>query len=79
MKTAAMPLQQDTVVGSQSQPVGSTPHITIHAFCETATVAASARRAGNDRRLARAVTDVSEGGIGAAIAHCTVNPTPDVL
>ena len=79
MKTAAMPLQQDTVVGSQSQPVGSTPHITIHAFCETATVAASARRAGNDRRLARAVTHVSEGGIGAAVAHCTINPTPDVL
>ncbi len=80
MKNAAMPLQPDALIGlPQNQPVGRTPHITIRAFCETAAVAASTRRAANDRRLSRAVTEVGEGGIGAAVAYCTVNPTPDVL
>lgn len=80
MKHAPLLLQPDFLVGlPQNQPVGKTPHITLHAFCETPSVATSISRATTDRRLSRARTDVTMGGIGAAIAYCTDHPTPDVL
>lgn len=80
MKNAPLRLQPDALVGlPENQPSGRTPHISLHAFCETPVVAESMRRAANDRRLSRAITDVSLGGVGAAIAYCSGNPTPDVL
>lgn len=67
---ALLPLQQ---------PVGATPHIRLHAFCETPAVAASIGLAVRDRRLSRATSNVSLGGIRAAVAFCGANPTPHVL
>ena len=61
------------------QPVGGTPHIRLHAFCETQAVAAAMRHATGDRRLSRATAAVSMGGSRAAIAYCATNPTPHVL
>ncbi|MGV8986620.1 MAG: AAA family ATPase [Cypionkella sp.] len=80
MKYAPLqPRPDDLAVLPRQQPVGETPHIRLHAFCETPVVAVSTRRAVSDRRLSRATTDVSMGGIRAAIAYCGANPTPDVL
>ncbi|WP_175546696.1 AAA family ATPase [Natronohydrobacter thiooxidans] len=59
--------------------MGRTPHISMHAYCETPTLAASMRRAASDRRLYRATSDIRLGGISAAIAHYRDNPTPDLL
>ncbi len=80
MKHAPLRLRPDALIGlPQNQPVGRAPHIALHAFCETSAVAASMHRAASDRRLSRAATEVSMGGISAAITHCSANPTPDVL
>lgn len=80
MKYAPLQVQpNDQAIVPQKQPVGQTPHIRLHAFCETQDVAAAMLRAVNDRRLSRATSDVSSGGIDAAIAYCRANPTPDVL
>lgn len=80
MKHTPLLLQPDFLVGlPQQQPVDKTPHITLHAFCETPSVATSISRAITDRRLSRARADVTTGGIRAAIAYCTDHPTPDVL
>lgn len=69
----------DLVVRPQNQPGGGTPHIRLHAFCESLTVANAMRQAVSDRRLSSATCAVSMGGILAAISHCTTNPTPDVV
>lgn len=80
MKKALFLLQPDAMVGEpQSQPTGRTPHITIHAFCESPEVIALMRAAATDRRLSRADAVVSSGGIRAAIAFCGDHPTPDLL
>lgn len=80
MKHASLQLHpEDQVILPQMQPVGVTPHIRLHAFCQTADVAASMRAAASDRRLSRVTADISMGGIRAAIAHLGSNPTPQVL
>ena len=77
--TALLLQPDDTGVLANKQPVGGTPHIRLHAFCETQGVAAAMHNATNDRRLSRATAAVSMGGIRAAVAHCATNPTPHVL
>lgn len=80
MKHTPLHLQPaDRVVLPRQQPVGETPHIRLHAYCETPAIAAAMRHAAADRRLSRATTEVGMGGIRAAIAYCAANPTPDVL
>lgn len=79
MKHVPFQLQPEDRVLLHKQPVGGTPHIRLHAFCQTADVAASLRRAVDDRRLSRVTADISMGGIRAAIAHFGANPTPQVL
>ncbi|MBQ2262938.1 MAG: AAA family ATPase [Loktanella sp.] len=80
MKNAPLLLTPDAMVVQPSvRPLGRTPHIKIHAFCETDTFAAAMHKVARDRRFQRAVTDVTQGGIGAAIGFCSTNPTPDVL
>jgi pilus assembly protein CpaE len=79
MKHAPLQLQPDDMAILPQQPVGGTPHIRLHAFCETPAVAAAMGRVVDDRRLSRATADVSMGGIRAAIAYCGTNPTPHVL
>lgn len=80
MKNAPLQLLPDAMVGlPHRQPVGRTPHVTLHAFCESPDVAGSMRRAADDRRLSRATTQISLGGIDAAIAYCSGHRTPDVM
>jgi pilus assembly protein CpaE len=80
MKHAQLLLEPDQlVVPAPQQPVGGTPHIRLHAFCETPGTAAAMRHAISDRRLSRATCVVSMGGLGAAITHCAANPTPHLL
>lgn len=76
MKYVPRGLRPDATV---EQPTGRTPHIAIHAFYETSAVATSTRRAASDRRLSRAEINTSPGGIKAATAYCSDNPSPDVL
>lgn len=80
MKHVASPIQPDTAIGQlRKQPTGLTPHITIHTFYETPSVADAARLAVADRRLSRADANASSGGIRAATSFCKANPSPDVL
>ncbi|MGR3480818.1 AAA family ATPase [Salipiger marinus] len=80
MKHTPLELRPDALVGQpQTQPVGTTPHISLHAFCETAAVAASMGRVASDRRLSRARVSVTMGGIAAATSYCSGQPTPDVM
>lgn len=80
MKYVPRRLRPDATVDlRQNQLTGRTPHIVIHTFYETPAVATSARRAASDRRLSRAAINASPGGIKAATAYCSDNPSPDVL
>lgn len=80
MKNAPLLLTADSmVVQPRIRPLGRTPHIKIHAFCETEPFAGAMQDVARDRRFRRANTDISQGGIAAAIAYCTHHPTPDVL
>ena len=80
MKHTPLKLQtEDLVVIPPRLPVGETPHIRLHAFCQTEQVAASMRGAVSDRRLSRVTADISMGGIRAAIGHFAANPTPQVV
>lgn len=80
MKNAPLLLTPDAMVAQpRVRPLGRTPHIKIHAFCETGALENAMQKVARDRRFQRAVTDVMPGGIGAAIAFCSNNPTPDVL
>ena len=80
MQHAPLKLTPDAMIGMpRIQPVGRTPHISIHAYCETPNLAASMQRAASDRRLYRATCDIRAGGISAAIAEYRDSPTPDLL
>lgn len=57
----------------------SVPRITIHIFGERQDTLASAERAGQDRRLARATTQVRVGGLAAAIETYRYEPTPSLV
>ena len=58
------------------QPV---PRITIHAFCDRPDVAKVIEMAGQDRRLQKAILSVDTGGIDAAVASLSVNPSPNLI
>ena len=57
----------------------SVPRITINIFCERPETAAVAEKAGRDRRLDRATTQVMPGGLAAAVAHYANQPTPALV
>ncbi len=57
----------------------SVPRIAIHIFAERQDTLASAERAGQDRRLARATTQIRVGGISAAIETYAGEPTPSLV
>lgn len=58
---------------------GARSGISVRAFLETPGVSAAVQSAFTDRRLARVNTDLSLGGIEAAIECFRSRPTPDVL
>ena len=57
----------------------SVPRIAIHIFAERQDTLAAAERAGQDRRLARATTQIRVGGIAAAIETYAGEPTPSLV
>ncbi len=57
----------------------SIPRISIHAFCEKASTAKVIEAAARDRRLAKAVVTVDDGGLVRAIQHYREEATPDLL
>lgn len=57
----------------------SVPRIAIHVFAERQDTLASAERAGQDRRLSRATTQIRVGGVPAAIEAYQHEPTPPLI
>ena len=57
----------------------SVPRIAIHVFAERQDTLAAAERAGQDRRLSRASTQIRVGGAQAAIATYQNEPTPPLI
>ena len=57
----------------------SIPRIAIHIFAERQDTLAAAERAAQDRRMARATTQVRVGGIAAAIETYQHEPTPPLI
>ncbi|MBN8551382.1 MAG: AAA family ATPase [Caulobacterales bacterium] len=55
------------------------PRVTIHIFGERAETLASAERAGQDRRMARATTQIRVGGLATAIETYRTEPTPALV
>lgn len=57
----------------------SVPRIAIHVFGERQDTLAAAERAGQDRRLSRANTQIRVGGVAAAIDAYQREPTPPLI
>jgi pilus assembly protein CpaE len=57
----------------------SVPRIAIHVFAERQDTLAAAERAGQDRRLSRATTQIRVGGVAAAIETYHHEPTPPLI
>ena len=74
----------DLMAGAQSAlaPVigeVSVPRIAIHVFAERQDTLAAAERAGQDRRLSRATTQIRVGGVPAAVEAYRHEPTPPLI
>ena len=72
--------------GNESLPVLATngrevqiPRITVHVFAERTDTLAAAERAGQDRRMSRATTQIRVGGVPAAIAAYQYESTPPLI
>lgn len=57
----------------------SVPRIAIHVFAERQDTLAAAERAGQDRRLSRATTQIRVGGVAAAVEAYQHEPTPPLI
>lgn len=55
------------------------PRITIQSFCETENVQQTLEMASNDRRMSRAHSSVTMGGIHAAVEYYATAPTPNLI
>ena len=60
-------------------PEVSVPRIAIHVFAERQDTLAAAERAGQDRRLSRATTQIRVGGVAAAVEAYQHEPTPPLI
>lgn len=67
-----------TLGGSHTVEV-SVPRIAIHVFAERQDTLAAAERAGQDRRLSRATTQIRIGGVAAAVEAYQHEPTPPLI
>ncbi|HEX2555302.1 MAG TPA: CtpF protein [Microvirga sp.] len=59
--------------------IAHVPRVTIHAYCESPTVAATLETAARDRLMARAGLAVHAGGIDGAVAAYQNAPTPNLI
>ncbi|WP_395651539.1 cellulose synthase operon protein YhjQ/BcsQ [Brevundimonas sp.] len=81
---APAPMQTAPVhtAASLGAPIGaevSVPRIAIHVFAERQDTLAAAERAGQDRRLSRATTQIRVGGVPAAVEAYHHEPTPPLI
>ena len=66
-------------LGSSGAVEVSIPRIAVHVFAERHDTLASAERAGQDRRMSRATTQIRVGGVAAAIEAYQSEPTPPLI
>lgn len=79
---AAMPAVETSTALTMGGPASvevSIPRIGVHIFAERQDTAAAAERAGQDRRMARATTQIRLGGVQAAIEAYQAEPTPPLI
>ena len=76
--SAAAAFSAQSVSGSHTVEV-SVPRIAIHVFAQRQDTLAAAERAGQDRRLSRATTQIRIGGIAAAVEAYRSEPTPPLI
>ena len=76
--SAAAAFSAPSVSGSHTVEV-SVPRIAIHVFAQRQETLAAAERAGQDRRLSRATTQIRIGGIAAAVEAYRSEPTPPLI
>lgn len=74
---AAAAFSPPTLSGSAAEV--SVPRIAIHVFAERQDTLAAAERAGQDRRLSRATTQIRIGGVAAAVEAYHHEPTPPLI
>ncbi|MDP1778504.1 MAG: pilus assembly protein CpaE, partial [Brevundimonas sp.] len=75
---AAAAFSPISVSGGHTAEV-SVPRIAIHVFAERQDTLAAAERAGQDRRLSRATTQIRIGGVAAAVEAYRHEPTPPLI
>ncbi|KQY79283.1 MULTISPECIES: CpaE family protein [unclassified Brevundimonas] len=75
---AASAFSAPTLSGAHTAEV-SVPRIAIHVFAERQDTLAAAERAGQDRRLSRATTQIRIGGVAAAVEAYQHEPTPPLI
>jgi pilus assembly protein CpaE len=66
-------------IGAPMAAEVSVPRIAIHVFAERQDTLAAAERAGQDRRLSRATTQIRVGGVPAAVEAYHHEPTPPLI
>lgn len=79
---AALPALEPSTALTLGGPASvevSIPRIGVHIFAERQDTAAAAERAGQDRRMARATTQIRLGGVQAAIEAYQAEPTPPLI
>ncbi len=78
MATASAAMEPSSLSVGLSNEV-TVPRIAIHVFAERQDTLASAERAGQDRRLSRATTQIRVGGVPAAVEAYHHEPTPPLV
>lgn len=79
---AAVPAAYDPAglpIGASGAVEVSIPRIAVHVFAERQDTLAAAERAGQDRRMSRATTQIRVGGVAAAIEAYQSEPTPPLI
>jgi pilus assembly protein CpaE len=66
-------------VAAADRHIAPVPRVTVQAFCESTELAHSVQAASGDRRMARAHTKVSMGGLAAAEEAYKTAATPNVI
>ncbi len=77
--SALAPHASASVVSSGLQNEVTVPRIAIHVFAERQDTLAAAERAGQDRRMSRASTQIRVGGIPGAVEAYNHEPTPPLI
>lgn len=73
------PLDASSGAGAIQRKLLRVPHIAIHAFYETPTVADAIRGAASDRHMSRAHITIKEGGVSAASLCLRDTPSPQLI